>query len=112
MNRPMDPFRQLSMASAKRAVELDPDDSGSHWVLAFVLLYERRWDESAKEFEISLRLNPNDADAWSDFADLKSFEGRGVEAIACAEKALRLNPHPPSYYFWTSRICPIRRRAV
>ena len=101
MNRPMDPFRQLSMASAKKAVELDPDDSGSHWVLAYVLLYERRWDESAKEFEISLRLNPNDADAWADFADLKSFEGRGVEAIACVEKALRLNPHPPSYYFWT-----------
>ena len=71
MNRPMDPFRQLSMASAKKAVELDPDDSGSHWVLAFVLLYERRWDESAKEFEISLRLNPNDADAWSNLADLK-----------------------------------------
>jgi tetratricopeptide (TPR) repeat protein len=23
-----------------------------------------------------------------------------VEAIACAEKAMRLNPHPPSNYFW------------
>jgi len=33
-------------------------------------------------------------------ADLNVFEGRGVEAIACAEKVLRLNPHPPSYYFW------------
>jgi adenylate cyclase len=100
MNHPMDPFRQLSMASAKKAVELDPDDSGSHWVLAFILLFERRWDESAKEFEISLRLNPNDADAWANLANLKVLEGRGVEAIACAERALRLNPHPPSYYFW------------
>ncbi len=100
MNRPMDPFRQLSITSAKKAVELDPNDSGSHWVLAVVLLYERRWEESAREFEISLRLNPNDADAWSDLAQLKSFEGRGVEAIACVEKAFRLNPHPPSFYFW------------
>ncbi len=100
MNRPMDPFRRLSMASAKRAVELDPNDSGSHWVLAYVLLFERRWDESAKEIEISLRLNPNDAEAWANFANLKSFEGHGVEAIACAEKALRLNPRPPGYYFW------------
>ena len=101
LNRPMDPLRQQSMASAKRAVELDPEDSGAHWVLAYVLLFERRWDESAKEFEISLRLNPNDADAWSDFAELKCFDGRGVEAIACSQKALRLNPHPPSFYFWT-----------
>jgi len=101
MNCPMDPFRQLSMASAKRALELGPDDSSSHWVLAFVLLYERRWEESAKEFAISLRLNPNEADAWASLADLKVYEGRGVEAIACIQKAFRLNPHPPSYYFWT-----------
>ncbi len=101
MNRPMDPLRQLSMASAKRAVELDPDDSASHSALAFMLLFERRWEESAKEYEISLRLNPNDAEAWATFADLKYHEGRGVEAIACVEKALRLNPHPPGYYFWS-----------
>jgi tetratricopeptide (TPR) repeat protein len=101
MNRPMDPFRQLSMASAMRAVELDPDDSGSHEALAWVLLFERRWEESTKEYEISLRLNPNDADVWVGFGDLKFFEGRGVEAIACIEKALRLNPHPPGWYFWS-----------
>jgi adenylate cyclase len=100
MNRPMDPFRQLSLASAKRAIELDPNDPGSHWVLAFVLLYERRWDESARELELSLRLNPNDADAWSNLSAQKVYEGHGVEAIAWAEKARRLNPHPPSYYFW------------
>jgi len=98
MNRPMDPFRRLSMVSAKKAVDLDPEDSGAHWVLAFVLLYERRWEESAKEFEISLRLNPNDADAWSNLADLKVMEGRGTEAVSCVEKALRLNPSGP--YYW------------
>jgi tetratricopeptide (TPR) repeat protein len=88
------------MVAAKRAVDLDPNDSGTHGVLAYVLLYECRWDESADEFEIALRLNPNDADVWARLADLKSFEGRGAEAIACAQKALRLNPHPPSVYFW------------
>jgi adenylate cyclase len=101
MNRPMDPLRQLSMAMASRAIELDPDDSRSHSVLAHMLFFDRRWDESAKEFEISLRLNPNDANTWEDLAGLKGVEGRGVEAVACIEKALRLNPHPPSYYFWT-----------
>ncbi|MES0171272.1 adenylate/guanylate cyclase domain-containing protein [Mesorhizobium sp. M0006] len=99
-NYPMNPLRQQSMASARKAVELDPENSGTHWVLAFILLLERQWDESAKEYEISLRLNPNDADAWANFGDLKTYEGRGVEAIACIEKALRLNPRPPSWYFW------------
>jgi TolB-like protein len=56
LGRPMEPFRQMSMVTAKRAVELDPNDPGTHWVLAYVLLWERRWDEAAKEFEISLRL--------------------------------------------------------
>ncbi|MER8377195.1 tetratricopeptide repeat protein [Mesorhizobium sp. M1406] len=99
-NYPMNPLRQQSMASARKAIELDPENSGTHWVLAFILLLERQWDESAKEYEISLRLNPNDADAWANFGDLKTYEGRGVEAIACIEKALRLNPCPPSWYFW------------
>ena len=69
-------------------------------MLGVILLYDRQWDRSKEEFEVALRLNPNDADAWAEFADLKSFEGRGVEATACIEKALRLNPHPPGYYFW------------
>jgi adenylate cyclase len=34
MNRPLDPFRQLAVASATRAVELDPDYSGAHCALA------------------------------------------------------------------------------
>jgi uncharacterized protein HemY len=67
------------MVSAKRAVELDPEDPGAHCALAAVLLYERLWAESAKEFEISLRLNPNEADAWDWLADLKVMEGRGEE---------------------------------
>ena len=98
MNRPMDPFRRLSMASVKKALELDPENSGAHWVLAFILLYERRWEDLASEYEISLRLNPNDADAWANLADLKVMEGRGGEAVGCVEKALRLNPSGP--YYW------------
>jgi TolB-like protein/class 3 adenylate cyclase len=99
-DRPMEPFRQQSMKSARKAIELDPDHPGAHCVLGVILLYERLWDQSKEEFEIALRLNPNDADAWAEFADLKSFEGRGMEATACIEKAFRLNPHPPGYYFW------------
>ena len=100
MGLPMEPFRRQSIESAKRAVALDPQDSGTHWVLAFVLLYERLWEDSSKEFELALRINPNDPDAWSNLADLRVMEGRGAEAVACVEKALRLNPHAPSRHYW------------
>ena len=99
MNLPMDPFRRRSIESARRAVELDRDDSGAHWALAWVLLYERLWEESPNEFEIALQLNPNDADAWSKLSDLKVMEGRGAEAVACVERALRLSPHPSDFYW-------------
>jgi TolB-like protein/class 3 adenylate cyclase/tetratricopeptide (TPR) repeat protein len=97
---PMHPFRELAVKLARKAVELDPGDSGAHWMLAFIILYERLWEESAREFEISLSLNLNDADAWTNLADLKVMEGRGAEAVACVEKALRLNPHPWGSYYW------------
>src|SRR5262249_8902494 len=100
MGLPIEPFRRMSIESAKRAVALDPEDSGTHWVLAFVLLYERLWDDSDKEFELALRINPNNPDAWSNLADLRVMEGRGAEAVACVEKALRLNPQAPGRHYW------------
>jgi adenylate cyclase len=51
-------------------------------------------------FERTLELNPNHADAWCLFADLKVFDSRPFEAIECARKAFRLNPRPPSQYYW------------
>jgi len=99
-NEPVDPHRRLSVGSARKAVELDPNDSGARWVLGGALLYEREWEEAAKEFDISLRLNPNDADAWASLSDFRVMEGRGAEAVGCVEKALRLNPHPPGWYYW------------
>jgi tetratricopeptide (TPR) repeat protein len=85
LNRPMEPLRQLSMASANRAVELDPDEARSHSILGYILLWERRWDESAKEFEISLRLNPK-MPRFGQISGPEIFEGRGAEAINASRK--------------------------
>jgi TolB-like protein/class 3 adenylate cyclase/cytochrome c-type biogenesis protein CcmH/NrfG len=100
MDGPEHKLRASSMASARKAVALDPGDSGAHWILGFILLYERLWEDAALQFATALRLNPNDADAWSNLADLRVMEGRGAEAITCVERAFRLNPHPPGTYFW------------
>ena len=42
------------MAAAEKAVALDPNDAGNHWILGHVLAYERRWAESDAEFATAL----------------------------------------------------------
>ena len=93
------PARELAMQFAKKAVELDPLDSSSHYVLAVVLTYDRRWDEANAAYGVALSLNPNNADAWADISDLRAMEGNGKEAIVACEKAFQFNPNPSAYYY-------------
>lgn len=95
----MHPVREKAVTNARRSVELDPMYSSAHWVLGFICMYERLWDEAVSETETSLRLNPNDADAWNSLSDLRVMEGKGQEALECSERSLRLSPLYPAY-FW------------
>jgi len=97
---PQEQHRNAAIGLAQRAVYLDPNDSGAHRALANILLYERLWDEAELHYETSIRLNPNDADALAVFTDFKTLLGKPQEAVQSGERALRLNPHPPSWYYW------------
>jgi TolB-like protein len=92
--------RRLALATARKAAELDPYDSGNRWVLGIVLTRERCWTEADAEFAAALQLDPNNADAWAFSSELMVLSGRPAEAIADIHKALRLNPHPPGWYYW------------
>lgn len=97
---PIDPNRARALAEAQRAVALDPNDAGNRWVLALILGHERRWTESDAEFDATIRLDPNYADAWAMHSDLLTLKGQPADAVECVRKALRLNPHPPGWYYW------------
>lgn len=56
--------------------------------------------ESDAEFDAAHKLDPNHADAWAMQAELTTEKGRPAEAIEQVRKALRLNPHPPGWYYW------------
>jgi tetratricopeptide (TPR) repeat protein len=81
-------------------VTLDPNDAGNRWVLGIILGSERRWEESDAEFDACFKLDPNYADAWAMRSDLFTLKGQWEEAIEHVSKALRLNPHPPGWYYW------------
>ena len=96
---PEEPNRRLAVAAAEQAVTLDPKDAGCHWVLGQMLGYERRFAESDEAFALALQLDPNDADAWACSGTVSVYRGDPAAGIAHIEKALRLNPHPPSWYY-------------
>ena len=99
-SEPMDVNRGRAVAEAQRAVTLDPNDAGNRWVLGIILGHERRWVESDAEFDAAFNLDPNYADAWAMRSDLITLSGRPADAVEHVRKALRLNPHPPSWYYW------------
>jgi tetratricopeptide (TPR) repeat protein len=95
---PRDPTQQRAVALAKRAAALDPNDAGNRWVLGFILAHEHRWAKSEAEFAAALRLDPNHA--WAILTDISVMANRPADAIEQSRKALRLNPHPPGWYYW------------
>ncbi|MER9758494.1 adenylate/guanylate cyclase domain-containing protein [Mesorhizobium sp. M0138] len=98
---PQEPSRAKALTHAQRAVEIDPGDSHARRILGCVLLYDRNLDEAKIQFDTAVRLNPNNADAVAWMGELQVYLGKSQAAlIACAE-ALRLNPRPPGWYFWT-----------
>jgi len=97
---PMEQTRRTSTELAERAVTLDPNDAGNRWVLGHVLAYESRWLESDAEFTAAFKLDPNHADAWAMQSDLIVMSGRPADAAKQVQKALRLNPHAPHWYYW------------
>lgn len=97
---PPEPNRPAAVAMAEKAVALDPHDAGCRFILAHLLAYERRWPESDEQFAAALEIDANYADAWADQADFSVLSGRPATAIEQVEKALRLNPHPPKWYYW------------
>ncbi len=99
-NAPMHPARELALVNGRKAVELDPADAANHSVLGFVLMYDKRLEEAEAELQTALRLNPNEADAWYNLSDLRVMEGRGLDAVDCSERSLRLNPQPMGAYYW------------
>ena len=84
----------------KEPWRLIPNDAGNRWVLGFVLAHDHRWSESEAEFAAALKLDPNHADAWAILSDISVMSNLPADAVEHSRKALRLNPHPPGWYYW------------
>ncbi len=98
---PTEPSRGIALGLARKAVAIDPNDPGCRWVLAYLLAYERHFDEADAEFTKAIELDPNEADTFAALSDIAVLAGRIEDGLDNIRKAFRLNPVPASWYYLT-----------
>jgi TolB-like protein/class 3 adenylate cyclase/Flp pilus assembly protein TadD len=72
----------------------------AHQVVSAKLLHLHQYEEAIAEAQRAIALDPNDAESYVALADTLSLAGRADEALNWVERAMRLNPHYPSYYLY------------
>lgn len=94
---------RLALERSQRALENDSHCSLALAVDGFVqtnLL--KALDVGEQRYELALRVNPNDALAWSLRGMLHAFRGEGKAAVKGTQRALRLSPLDPHRHFYDS----------
>ncbi len=84
----------------QRGISLDPKSSAlSYAFLGHLFALRRDYDKAIAEGEKAVTLDPGGADAHGWLGITLNFADRPKEAIPLFEKAIRLNPFGPSWYF-------------
>ncbi len=89
-----------ALRHAEIAVALDEEDSWSRAMMGLTLFELRKDEEAEGRCRRAVALNPNDADANAILGNNMVYYGRIDEGREWIVKAMRLNPYPPSWYYW------------
>ncbi len=97
---PLENVRRKTRDLANCALQLDPGEYLAHWVLGRLYGQMGRRAQSLAAFERALLINPNDANVLADFADFLVYCDRKEEALGHCQRAIRLNPICPDWFWW------------
>jgi TolB-like protein/Tfp pilus assembly protein PilF/predicted Ser/Thr protein kinase len=87
---------EKTKAAAFKALSIDDTVVAAHVALGMVLLFhEWDWTGAEREYKRAIELNPNYAQAHSQYAYLLVFVGHQEEAISQAKRAVELDPFSP-----------------
>jgi eukaryotic-like serine/threonine-protein kinase len=85
--------REKARTLAERALQLEPDLPEAHLALGFYYYYgDNHYDAALREFEVSQRGLPNEAEVYLDIGAIQRRQGKWIESTANLEKAVDLNP--------------------
>jgi adenylate cyclase len=95
---------KLALDHALQAVRVDGRDAWVLSVAGYMLLLQKKYTESLELLDRALALNPSCAAAWGRSAATLSCIGRGEEALAQLQRAMRLSPFD-QHMFWYLTVC-------
>lgn len=90
---------QLAYEHAHRALGLDDTDAMINLVIGRVLLYYREFEGASWYLDRAVALCPNDSELLIQLSICQAFLGRPELGVEHAERAMRLNPYHPNYYY-------------
>ena len=82
-----------SFSAAKRADEIDDQDSRIHTALGMAYIFQHQLDKAKHHFEAALMLNPNDTRVLVYYSRQAVFDGDTEKAVELCHRALNLNPY-------------------
>jgi adenylate cyclase len=97
----VDPQEALKKAYeyAQKVIALDDGQLFAYGALEFVYSWKRQHEMAIASGELAVQVAPGCADAYFYLGNALNFACRDNEAIGQLEKAIRMNPFPPSFYF-------------
>jgi len=90
---------EKGIKAIKKAIALDDTLAEAHAILSHLYTQKREYDKSIIEGKRAVALNPNSATAIAFYAVSLQFACRPEEAIPFFQKAIRLNPYGPLFYY-------------
>ncbi len=99
-----------ALAAARRATEAGPSNHLAYHALATVLYYLRELQAFRNAADRALALNPMDGYTTAYQGFLTAYAGNWERGCALAERARKLNPHHPGWYWFPSVFDAYRRR--
>lgn len=91
-----------ALDSARKAVDLEPDNAYAHFVLAEVQYFRRDLGAFRAAAERAIALNPRDSDAMAMIGILTGYGGDWIRSIELTTRAMALNPNHPGWYRFNS----------
>lgn len=89
-----------AFALARRGVELDPDESTCHSILAQVLHLRCEFDACLQHIQRAVELNPTNQWNAADMGMMLNYAGRAEEAITWFQRAMDIDPYFDEPWYW------------
>ena len=89
---------ERALTHAQKAAEVEPNNGGAPRLLARIHLAWGNFDQALALSERAVTLSPNTSDILVNHGLILAYLGQPGESVGWSEKAVRLNPHHPSWY--------------